>query len=214
MNASYVFSSIPFRFIFLLILTGLTACGGGGGRNNGGEPIAATASDYWVSATGARWIYQRIDGRAGFDPTPVLKTVTDTGEITVNGVRTRQFEHSWSLFENTTETEYRFFDGISIQNHADLAAEFGFNVPAITYAEVPAPLIDGETVTIHDDTEVIDIDGDGSMDTLRLVVKVTIGLTARLSVPAGDFTDVLRLHTIITGTYTDGATSLKGFRRP
>ncbi|MHC4941260.1 MAG: hypothetical protein ACYTHK_20210 [Planctomycetota bacterium] len=162
--------------------------------------------DYWVSGTGARWVYLRTDGRDGVDPTPVLKTVTDTGEQVVDGTTTRRFEHSTSLFSGSADIEYRHFDGRSIINIADFADAFGVNLPAASYTEVPAPLVDGRTVRIADRTEQIDIDGDGTDDTVRIEVDVTMGYLATFSVPAGDFTDVLTVDTKIVGTATNGAT--------
>ncbi|MHC4451713.1 MAG: hypothetical protein ACYS0E_16510 [Planctomycetota bacterium] len=172
----------------------------------GAQPLAANAADYWVSGTDARWIYLRTDGRAGADPTPMLKTVTDTGEEVIDGKTTRRFEHSLSLFENRPDIEYRHFDGRSIINIADFADTFGVNLPAASYTEVPAPLVDGRTVRIADRTEQIDIDGDGVVDSVRIEVDVTLGYLATFSVPAGDFIDVLTVDTVIVGTATNGAT--------
>lgn len=188
----------------------LAGCGGGGGGGGGtgGTPFADTASAYWVSATGSRWVYQRVDRRSGHDTAPVLKTVVDAGEQTIDGAAYRRFEHSWSLFEDAPETEYRRFDGRSILNAADLAGEFGLSLPAQTYAEVPAPLVDGQTVTLAEQSASVDLNGDGRADSVRLVAQATIGRTASLSVAAGDFVDLLRVRTVITGTVTDGATGL------
>jgi hypothetical protein len=185
----------------------LAACGGGGGggASSGPPPFADTAAAYWVSGTGSRWVYQRIDGRAGRDATPVLKTVTDAGEQVVDGVAARRFEHSWSLFEDLPETEYRRFDGRSIINIADLAGAFGLSLPAQGYAEVPAPLVDGATTTVADQTVREDFNLDGRTDALHIVATVTVARIATLSVPAGDFSDLLRVRNLITVTATDGA---------
>lgn len=187
----------------------LLACGGGGGGGGGGTPpFADTAAAYWVSGTGSRWVYQRVDQRTGHDAAPVLKTVVDAGEQVVGGAPVRRFEHSWSLFEDTPETEYRRFDGRSILNVADLGGAFGLSLPPQGYAEVPAPLVDGQTLTLLDQSASVDLDGDGRPDSLRIVAQATIGRSASLSVPAGDFADLLRVRTVITGTVTDGATGL------
>ncbi|MCB1998925.1 MAG: hypothetical protein H6933_06275 [Burkholderiaceae bacterium] len=196
--------------VCLGVLPALVACGGGGGGDAvpTAPPFAETAARYWVSGDSgspARWVYQRVDGRAGHDATPVLKTVVDAGAQTQNGTVYRRFEHSLSLFDDAPETEYRRFDGRSIQALADLAGEFGLSLPARVYAEAPAPLVDGATTVVADETEHADFNGDGIADTLHIVARVNTARAAALSVPAGDFSDLLLLHTVITGTATDGA---------
>lgn len=175
----------------------LVGCGGGG--SGGGAPpppppIADTASTFWVAGTGSSWSYHLVDRRgasAGNAPTR-LKTVQDRGEVSVAGRQVRHFEHSWSLFEAAPETEYRFFDGREIRGLLDAGALFGTALPAQDYAEVPAPLRDGETHTVVDRTEQIDVNFDGIADQLRIVVRTTLASQATLSVPAGDFRGVLR----------------------
>jgi hypothetical protein len=69
-------------------------------------------------------------------------------------------------------------------------------------------MVDGGTTTVADQTVRADFDADGRIDTLRIVATVTVGRSATLSVPAGDFSDLLRVRTAITGTATDGDSGL------
>ena len=190
------------------LASALAACGGGGGGGGGTTPFADTAAAYWVAGTGAHWTYQLVDRRPGANSAPVLKTVTDAGEAVVGGQTVRRFEHSWSLFERAPETEHRRFDGREIRAAADLAAELGVPIAPLDYAEVPAPLVDGETRTLVDRRETTDIDGDGRADTIHMVLRATTARVAALSVPAGDLTDVLRVRQELVATVAIAGTSL------
>jgi hypothetical protein len=147
-----------------------------------------------------------VDSRPGASPQAVLKTVEDFGEQTVAGRKVHRFEHSWSLFEATSETEYRYFDGRAIRNVVPLGTLFGVALPPEDYAEVPAPLREGETTTVVDRSVWIDIDGDSIPDPLRIEVRTTLASVATLSVPAGDFRGLLRARQNLTATATSSAT--------
>ena len=184
--------------------------GGGGGTADSGPPaqtIADTAAQFWAAGAGSRWTYQLVDSRPGANPLPVLKTVEDLGEETVAGRKVHRFEHSRSLFDATTETEYRYFDGREIRNLIPPAADLGTALPPEDYAEVPAPLREGETTTVVNRSESIDVNGDFSPDQLRVEVRTTLASVATLTVPAGDFRGLLRARQDLTATVTLGGSS-------
>ena len=60
---------------------------------------------------------------------------TYLGETVVGGRTVHRFDHSWSLFDDTTETEYRSFDGTSIRSSAATSG-----AGPLDYAELPGPM--------------------------------------------------------------------------
>lgn len=199
-----------FAAITAIGLLAATGCGGGGDGGSTGPapaPIADTAVDYWVSGDVARWTYRLTDTRPNGAPRTLMKTVEDRGSALIAGKTVRQFVHSTSLFEPGPETEYRYFDGQSIRSVTP--ASIGGLVPAgADYAEVPGPLVAGQERTLIDQTESLgeDLDEDGTPETIRILVQNTEALEPGLSLPAGDFRDVLRSRTVITGTVTLSST--------
>jgi hypothetical protein len=136
----------------------------------------------------------------------VLKTVIDRGTVSVGGRTVRQFDHSWSLFGPTTETEYRYYDGGAIRRVESLDPALGLNLPVQDYVEVPAPLLDGVAQTVVNTSVSVDVDGDSRSDTVAVVVRNTLAIEANLSVPAGDFKQLLRMQEDVDVTVTLGGT--------
>ena len=86
--------------------------------------------------------------------------------MVIAGRTVRQFVHGASLFEPGPETEYRYFDGLSIRSVAPEGIEGLFPAGA-DYPELPGPLVAGLERTLIDQSESEDIDGDGRPDTRR-----------------------------------------------
>lgn len=180
----------------------LAGCGSGGGGPADGDgsdtpAFAATAATWWASGSGARWTYRLAP--AGGEQA-VLKTVSDLGDTVVNGRTVRRFEHSRSMFGSGSETEYRYYDGAAVRNLAVSGVE-GWTGPQ-DYAELPAPLREGVEQTVYDATQPYDLDGDAQVDSLRVQVTVTMNQVATLTVPAGDFRNLVaaRQQIKVTGT--------------
>lgn len=197
----------------VLISAMSTGCGGGGGGGGGSEAsgssstpvvkIADSASPYWVTEQGGVWTYRLTDRRGGMLHTRI-KTVEDRGETLVNGKTVRHFEHSWSLFANESETEYRYLDGGAIRTA--VPDPLGSGASAVSdYAELPAPLMSGSAQTLLDVSETQDLNGDGVQDVVRLVLTATLSSEDRLTVPAGTFSTLLRSRQEAVVTVRDGA---------
>jgi hypothetical protein len=184
-------------------LLALAACSGGSGGGGSSAPVdtpfADTAAVWWSAGSGAQWRYRMVDARAG--GRTVSKTVTDLGETVLGGRTVHRFDHSWSMFDNSTETEYRWFDGNSIRNVAASSDVPGWTGP-LDYAELPAPMKEGVAQSVYDASQAVDVDGDGRADTLRVQVTVTPTRVATLSVAAGDFRNVVSARQDIKVTIT------------
>jgi hypothetical protein len=128
------------------------------------------------------------------------------GETVVDGRTVRRFEHSWSMFDSSTETEYRYFNGSEIRNLA--VAAVGEQTGTQDYAELPAPLREGMPQQLVDVSEQVDIDGDGLADTLRVQLTTTLARVATLSVPAGDFRNLVSARQAITVTVRLGGSGI------
>ncbi len=178
------------RLQFLVATLVLVACGGGGGGSTSPEitPFADSATAWWTAGSGAQWRYRMVDARA--NGRTVSKTVTDLGETVVGGRTVHRFDHSWSMFDDTAETEYRWFDGSSIRSIAAPTDVPGWTGP-LEYAELPAPMKEGIAQSVFDASQTVDLDGDGRADTLQVQVTVTPSRVATLSVAAGDFRNVV-----------------------
>lgn len=199
----------------------LAACGGGGGSTGSGggggssapevTPFADTAALWWASGRGAQWHYRMVDARAGGGT--VNKVVTDLGDGVLGGRTVHRFDHSWSMFAPSTETEYRWFDGTSIRSVTAVADVPGRTGP-LDYAELPAPIREGVAQDVYDATETVDADGDGRADTLRVQITVTATRVATMSVAAGDFRNLVSARqefkaTVTTATgLSDSATAV------
>jgi hypothetical protein len=163
----------------------LAACGGGGGSSSSGGggpsaqdviPFSNTAGRWWASGSGATW----------------------------RGRTVHRFDHSWSMFAASTETEYRWFDGTAIRSVTAVADVPGRSGPP-DYAELAAPIKEGVAQDVYDTTETVDADGDGRLDTLRIQITVTSTRVATLSVAAGDFRNVVSARRDIKATVTTAA---------
>lgn len=181
----------------------LYGCGGGGGGGGGptGTPIADTAQAYWNAEAAARWAFEVSDTRPGH-PASRSNLVTVAGTTTVGGTLATRFAHTSSLTDTQPGEELRYYDGAAIRVTGGLSLDPALPPVSGSYAELPAPLVGGVPITVLDRTESFDIDGDGIADPIRIVAVVTLGTEAGRSVPAGDFSNVLRAVTEVTATVT------------
>lgn len=186
--------------VALVVLAGCGG-GGGGGAAPSGAPIADTAAAWWNGEALARWAFVQTDTRPN-QPSGRINLVTVGAESMVGGRRAVPFEHSSSLVDGAAGVEMRYFDRGAIYTAGEIDVGTGIPVSG-AYAEVPAPLVAGVPTTVLDRIESIpDLDGDGRVESIRVVVVTTLEVEASRTVPAGTFSDVLRASSDATATVT------------
>lgn len=179
----------------------LWGCGGGGGGDGSSAiVIAETAKAYWNDEAAGRWAFVQTDLRPG-GASGRINLVTVSGTQTVGQVVATRFVHSSSLFDDESVDELRYFDGQAIRAVGEIDIGTG-PIPG-SYAELPAPMLDGVPTTVLDQSASVgDIDFDGVPDAGRLLIVTTLGTEATRTVPAGTFSNVVRARTEITVTIT------------
>jgi len=178
----------------------LWGCGGGGGGGGGATLIADTAMAYWNDEAAGRWAFVQTDLRPGATSGRV-NLVTVGGSQTIGQATVTRFVHSSSLFDGESVEEFRYFDGQAIRTVGEIDVGTG-PIPG-SYAELPAPMLDGVPTTVLEQSASIgDIDLDGVAETGRLLVVTTLGVEPSRTVPAGTFSNVVRARTEITVSIT------------
>ncbi len=179
----------------------LWGCGGGGGGDGSSAiVIAETAKAYWNDEAAGRWAFVQTDLRPG-GTSGRINLVTVGGTQTVGQVVATRFVHSSSLFDGESVDEFRYFDGETIREVGEIDIGTG-PIPG-SYAELPAPMLDGVPTTVLDQSASVgDIDFDGVPDAGRLLIVTTLGTEATRTVSAGTFSNVVRARTEITVTIT------------
>jgi len=179
----------------------LWGCGGGGGGDGSSAiVIAETAKAYWNDEAAGRWAFVQTDLRPG-GASGRINLVTVGGTQTVGQVVATRFVHSSSLFDDESLDELRYFDGQAIRAVGEI--DIGTGPMPGSYAELPAPMLDGVPTTVLDQSASMgDIDFDGVPDAGRLVVVTTLGTEPTRTVPAGTFSNVVRARTEITVSIT------------
>ena len=180
--------------LVLVVLVG--ACGGGGGTASGVVPAPAGA-DYFPLNIGDVWYYSGANG--------ATSEVRVTGTRVVNGrtvfvvVTTDPSGPSESLYEKSAT-------GVTTVPAAG-ASEF-----EVAFAKIPAlslPFVQGQTLVPVDQhlADVGDLDGDGRADSASLRAEVTMMGFETLSTPAGTWSKVAHLKTVLTEVVTLSASN-------
>lgn len=170
------------------------ACGGGGG-GAGDTPVVVmpppgtTGPDYMPLAVGDTRVYRRDDG--GLDRSRVTGTrvidglaaflVADT-DTSTGETYTTAFRKSASAVTEVPDGSDDFFTAIGASDVLRLPARVGD-----TYTQVEKTLPSG-----------FDIDGDNRSDAITLRATVTVVAIESVTVPAGTFSDCLKVRTQFT----------------
>lgn len=201
----------------------LASCGGGGGGggtpSEPGEEIAL--ADFFPDNVGDRWNHR-------VTPSGEFAVTVNRGTVSTGGRRATRFNTltysnrtSWTVVARSDSYYSR-----GTQALTELAAPDATGLPALIGAVdlYRLPLRRGESFVQIDKTldGVLDVDGDGRGDGIRLHSVVTVVGLETVSVPAGSFDGALHLRTVVqqfvsfssTGTSVEAQTTVDDWLAP
>lgn len=183
----------------VLLALAFAACGGGDGGSNGGggtDGGLPASGDYFPLNTGDVWYYS--GAATGDSESRVTGTRTVGGRSVVIVTNTDASGSSEDLYEKTSA-------GVLAVVGVDADA---FDVAIARIPVLPAPLIAGAVQVPLDQVGVSigDIDGDRTGDTAVLHAVVTVVGFEAMGTPAGNWTDVAHVRTVLTERVTLSST--------
>jgi hypothetical protein len=201
-------TSLAILFVFT-ILFALVACGGGGGgetsggggdTTGGGNTGPFTMSQYFPLSDGDTWTYKDTytDGSE-------YATNTVTGTVSIGGVATKETTETYSNatgFGNDTDKNYNYItsngSGVTIYQSRYVSGNYWENSAYTPPLNIfPASMTIGQKNVISSIEAFTSSDGTKSTNTTSW--EVTLLGVEDITVPAGKFTDCLKLSLKTSG---------------
>lgn len=195
--------------VMAMVLALVSGCGGGGGGDTGTTstttPAAGDADNVYPLNVGDRWVYKQT--HTGEADTLKIAEVTTVESQQGESVYTLQGRDAVTSADQSTLRQSKTTQGVY---------EI-FTAPNLYLGEsrlqgLKFPLTVGSTFTSIDKTgyEIDDFDGDGKPELLDLKVVITVEARESITVPAGTFSDTVRVRTQRNETYHLSATGSVG----
>lgn len=176
----------------LITLAGLSGCGGSGGES-GAEEQASSSPDYLVMASGNRWTYAFSEPDNNY-PLPRNTLVKVDGPVSIEDRQVlRQTTHY--LGQGSYSFTYYKQTNSQLEQHVDgpISAYLG---GLNKWTVLRLPLVSGDTYTAYDYPHLAIPDGDDEdaiEESRSWRSNVVVGNTESVTVPAGTFTNALKV---------------------
>jgi hypothetical protein len=192
-----------------LLLAVLFACGGGGGGGGTSDEAEVIlnlsgpgdVNDYLPLETGNYWHFRGSSNNEFF----YHSSVNIPGSTLVNGI-TSQILQELNVYATGPVTQsFLIEDANGIANMGSDELGDPFAAGTVPYWEYRFPLTVGTQFTQLDRSAINlneDLDGDGVNDSVAVHAEVTVEAMESVTVPAGSFDNVLRIHREADLTYS------------